>query len=131
MFGKFINGSQGIDRGPNKGLNRLPIVYVRNNTEENIENISFSFDNVVLIGSEIKKVKPNMTKNVSLYLTYRQRDQLEREDYDLIMNHGKENKYTISEAYGAEHIRDILIEIMKVYNDGSLGIKIEENYLSC
>jgi hypothetical protein len=86
---------------------------------------------VVLIGSEIKKVKPNTTKNVSLYLTYRQRDQLEREDYDLIMNHGKENKYTISESYGAEHIRDILVEIMKVYNDGSLGIKIEENYLSC
>lgn len=47
------------------------------------------------------------------------------------MNHGKENKYTISESYGAEHIRDILVEIMKVYNDGSLGIKIEENYLSC
>lgn len=131
MFGKFINGSQGIDRGPNKGANRLPIVYVMNNTEESIENLYFSFDNVELIGSDIKKIKPNTTKNVSLYLTYRQRELLQRDDYDLIMHHKGKSQNIISEAYGAAHIRDILVEIMKVYDDGTLGIKVEENYLSC
>lgn len=128
MFDKAFSRAQGFDMSPNKGARRLPIVYIRNNTEESIENIHFSFDDVNLIGSEVKKVKTNTTKNVSLYLTYRQKDQLKTENYDLIMHHMDKNKYLVCEGYGACHINSILVEIMKVYNDGTLGIRIDEKY---
>lgn len=106
----------------------LPIVYLRNSTKENIENIYFSFDNIELMGSKVKRVKSDKTKNISLYLSDRQKFQLKSENYDLIMHHGNNNQYVVCECYGASPISRILVEIMCVYNDGTLGLKIEENY---
>lgn len=106
----------------------LPIVYIRNNTTEMIEDIYFSFDSTELMGSKAKKIKPNTTKNISLYLADRQKLQLEREDYDLVMYHGNKNKYVIVECYGISPSLNILVEIMTIYKDGTLGIKVDEKF---
>lgn len=106
----------------------LPIVYIRNNTSEVIEDIYFSFDSIELMGSRAKKIKPSTTKNISLYLTDRQKFQLEREDYDLVMHHENKNKYIIVECYGMSQSLNILVEIMTIYKDGTLGIKVDEKF---
>ena len=106
----------------------LPIVYIRNNTSQIIEDIYFSFDDIELMGSKAKKIKPNNTKNISIYLADRQKFQLAREDYDLVMHHRNENKYVVVECYGISPSLNILVEIMTVYKDGTLGIKVDEKF---
>ncbi|OIK13197.1 hypothetical protein [Bacillus sp. MUM 13] len=109
------------------GMQTLPLIYIDNNTNHILENISVSFDGDKGKIPSIQKIKPGERKQMSLFnMNVKGITPL------YLMHENKKLKITerqyIFENFTKDFRGTILVEIKGIKHDGRFDITVVENY---
>jgi hypothetical protein len=109
------------------GMQTLPLIYIDNNTNHTLENISVTFDGDKGKIPSIKTIKPGERKQIALYnMNVKGITQL------FLMHYNKKLKITerqyVFENFTKDFRGTILVEIEGIKHDGRFDITVVENY---